>query len=280
MFELPEFLTLARQINQTLPGSMVLEGHLGNSPHKFVWHNQSHEDFTSLVKGKMIGQATVKGRWLFIPTNPGYMMVIGECGGKLLYHAPGEKLPEKYHLWLAFTDGSHLTALTQMWGAYELYAQGQELQRQYIQGMLPTPIDPQFTYEYFSSLIDTLLKGEKRSVKGLLTQDQLIPGLGNAIAQDIMFRARLNPRYALEALEPTQRMALYEAITHTVQDITAQGGRYDEVDLFGRPGGYVRQMDSQAVGKPCPRCQHSIEKSQYLGGSCYFCPNCQALGVK
>jgi formamidopyrimidine-DNA glycosylase len=116
---------------------------------------------------------------------------------------------------------------------------------------------------------------EKRSVKGLLTQDQIIPGLGNAIAQDIMYEAHLHPRHPIDDLNPGQRQVLYDAIQDTVREVIAQGGRYDEVDLFNRPGGYVRLMDKNSAGHPCPECGTEIEKMQYLGGACYFCPNCQ-----
>ena len=37
MFELPEIITLARQANETIQVKIIREGHLGNSPHKFVW---------------------------------------------------------------------------------------------------------------------------------------------------------------------------------------------------------------------------------------------------
>ena len=275
MFELPELITLARQINETLRGKIILEGHLGNSPHKFVWYNRKPEEFAHLTRGKTVGTAYVKGRWLFIPLEPGTILVVGECGGKILYHPAGTKLPEKYHLYLQFEDGSALTTLTQMWGAMELYESGQEKERKYIKDMRTTPIDPEFTYEYFSSLIDELLQGEKRSVKGLLTQDQLIPGLGNAIAQDIMFTAHLHPRHALGDLSHGQRRDLYEAIVEKVSEITARGGRNDETDLFGKPGGYIRVMSSAAAGKPCPKCGGTVEKISYLGGACYFCPKCQ-----
>jgi formamidopyrimidine-DNA glycosylase len=124
-------------------------------------------------------------------------------------------------------------------------------------------------------LIDELLKGEKRSTKSLLTQDQLIPGLGNASAQDILFQAHLLPRRPLSELSPGQRRDLYDSIVHTVREIIAKGGRNDETDLFGRPGGYVRLMDSAAAGKPCSECKTKIQKIQYLGGACYFCPKCQ-----
>jgi formamidopyrimidine-DNA glycosylase len=276
MFELPEYITLARQINEVVTGKAIHRGALGNSPHKFVWYNRTHEEFAGLTAGKVVGTARVQGRWLFIPLEPGYVLLFGECGGRLLYHPPPARQPDKYHMWLAFADGSALSALTQMWGAMELYETGQEMARQYIQGMRPTPVDPDFTFHYFSALIAELMPGEKRSVKALLTQDQLIPGLGNAIAQDIMFRSGLHPKHPINALGEGQQRALYDAIRATVNAGIAGGGRDDEFDLYNRPGGYRRLMDSRAAGQPCPTCGTVIEKIQYLGGACYSCPRCQA----
>jgi formamidopyrimidine-DNA glycosylase len=275
MFELPEIVTLANQINRTLSGKTILKGSQGNSPHKFVWYNHSHVEFEALTQGKRIGTAWAKGRWLFIPCEPGYIMVFGECGGKILYHPPGTQTPDKYHLLIHFDDGSAFSATTQMWGAMELYERGKEQERQYIKGMRPTPLDSEFTLEYFNNLLDTLLQQEKRSAKGLLTQDQVIPGLGNAIAQDILFQADLHPRRALQDLNPIQRRALYASIRTTVDQVIVNGGRYDEVDLFNQPGKYVRLMDKKALEHPCPVCTGRIEKIQYLGGACYFCPRCQ-----
>jgi formamidopyrimidine-DNA glycosylase len=275
MFELPEYTVLAKQINRTLVGKTVKNGHLGNSPHKFVWYNRKHDEFARLTRGKVVGRPCVQGRWLIIPLEPGYNLVLGECGGKMLFHPAGSELPAKYHLWLEFEDASSLTVTTQMWGAMELFEAGKEQERQYIKGMRITPIDHAFTFGYFSTLIDELLKGEKRSTKSLLTQDQLIPGLGNASAQDILFHAHLLPRRPLSELSPGQRRDLYDAIVHTVREIIDQGGRNDETDLFGQKGGYVRLMDNAAVGKPCPECGTKVQKIQYLGGACYFCPKCQ-----
>jgi len=275
MFELPEFVTLAKQMNDTLRGEVVQKGQLGNSPHKFVWYNRDHAEFERLTKGLTVGNARAKGKWLFLPLEPGYVLLMGECGGKILYHSPGEKPPKKYHLYLTFEDGSFLTAITQMWGAYELHEQGQETKREYIKGMRTTPVDPEFTSEYFYALIDDHACGKKRSAKSLLTQDQLIPGLGNAIAQDILFRARLHPRRAMDDLSSEHRQALYRAIVDTVHEVIEKGGRYDEYDLYNHPGGYIRIMDKNAMGHPCPECGYKVEKFQYLGGACYVCPNCQ-----
>ena len=275
MFELPEVIILTGQINATLLGKTVQTGRLGNSPHKFVWYNRSHEEFDRLTKGKVMGEAWAKGRWLFIPLEPGYILLLGECGGKVLYHAPGSEVPNKYHLYITFKDGSFFTATTQMWGAMELYEKGEEQDRQYIKGMRTTPVEPDFTFDYFCTLLDELAEGNARSAKALLTHDQIIPGLGNAIAQDILFQAHLHPKHPIADLNKGQRRALYDAIVNTVSEVVAKGGRYDEYDLYNNRGGYVRIMDRNALGCPCPRCGGAVEKIQYLGGTCYLCSNCQ-----
>lgn len=275
MFELPECITLAGQMNETIKGKRIKNGNLGNSPHKFVCYNRSENEFAQLVAGKSIGDSYVKGRWLFVPVEPGFILVVGECGGKVLYHEPGRNAPKKYHLHISFDDGSFLTISTQMWGAMELYERGEELNREYIKGMKTTPVEPEFSFDYFNDLNDRLITGKKRSAKSLLTQEQIIPGLGNAIAQDILFRAKLHPKHPIADLNGSQRQELYGAIVDTVQDVIAKGGRYDEYDLFGERGGYVRLMDKNATGRPCPNCGTTVEKIQYLGGACYLCPTCQ-----
>jgi formamidopyrimidine-DNA glycosylase len=105
-----------------------------------------------------------------------------------------------------------------MWGAMELFEKGKELERKYVKGMRPTPIDPGFTAAHLSALIEACAVEGSRSVKGLLTQDQLIPGLGNALAQDIMFKARLHPRRPVAGLSRTQVKNLHQAIVGTVAE--------------------------------------------------------------
>jgi formamidopyrimidine-DNA glycosylase len=274
MFELPEYMHLAGQIGRTVSGRTIREGTLGNSPHKFVWYNREPEEFAELVRGRVVGSARVRGRFLMVDLEPGYVLTLGECGGRILFNEPGRGWPAKYHLSLAFTDRSFLTVTTQMWGAMELHQAGQELEGRYTRNMRPTPVDPEFTPEYLSALIRSEECGN-RSAKGLLTQDQLIPGLGNSIAQDILFRAGLSPKHPVRDLSGMEVRALHRVIAELVAEVSARGGRNDEVDLFGNPGGYARVMDRNAVGRPCPRCAGEVKKIQYLGGACYFCTRCQ-----
>ena len=275
MFELPEYTVLSSQINETLKGKAVISAVLGNSPHKFVWYNLSCEEFSKKMRGKTIGESYSRGRWLFIKILPGYILVLGECGGKILYHRKGYKKPSEYHLFIDFKDGTAFSVTTRMWGAMELYKEGKEKERQYIKDMRPTPVDKNFTQEYFLSLVEECLDTDVKTVKAILTQNQLIPGLGNSIAQDIMFNAGFGPKFPLKKLADKDMKTLYDAIIKTVSEVIKKKGRYDEFDLFGELGKYKRKMDKNSTGKPCPRCGIRIEKIQYLGGACYYCPGCQ-----
>ncbi|MGE5229543.1 MAG: DNA-formamidopyrimidine glycosylase family protein [Deltaproteobacteria bacterium] len=275
MFELPELTVIAAQMNEVLPGLTVAAGTLGNSPHKFVWYDREPEEFAALTAGLRAGPAWAEGKWLFLPLEPGCVLLLGEWGGRIRYHARGEALPAKRHLDLTFTTGAAFSATTQMWGGVHLCEAGREHDVKYVKGMRPTPVDDEFDRRYFDELVAVAQRGGKRSVKGLLTQDQLIPGLGNAIAQDIMFRARLHPRHALAEVSEGQLDDLFAAITGTVRDVIAAGGRGDERDLFGRRGGYARLMDAKAAGRPCPACGMPVTKISYLGGACYVCAACQ-----
>ncbi|HUI31566.1 MAG TPA: DNA-formamidopyrimidine glycosylase family protein [Candidatus Acidoferrales bacterium] len=275
MFEIPEYVTIAGQMAKSLTGKHIAGGSLGNSPHKFVWYNRKPREFEKIIKGKTVGKAYARGKWLFIPVEPGYILVFGECGGKILLHESASDLPDKYHLSLLFDDSTALSAATQMWGAMELYEKGKELERKYICGMRTTPLEPKFTVTYLTKLIEESMKVGGKSVKALLTQNQLIPGIGNSIAQDIMFVGRLHPKQPLEVLEKDQIRKLHGAIVQTLKGAIRLGGRNDEFDLYGNPGKYVRLMDKDAVGRPCLECGTKIKKIAYLGGVCYFCPKCQ-----
>ena len=81
VFELPEFVTLSKQINAVLKGQAILRGELGNSPQKFLWYNKRHDEFRTLTREKVIGEVWAKWKWLFIPLDPGYLLLFGVCGG-------------------------------------------------------------------------------------------------------------------------------------------------------------------------------------------------------
>jgi formamidopyrimidine-DNA glycosylase len=68
---------------------------------------------------------------------------------------------------------------------------------------------------------------------------------------------------------------LLGSVKTTLAQMTAQGGRDVEKDLFGNPGGYATLLSSKALNWPCPKCGGGLVRQAYLGGNVYFCPSCQ-----
>ena len=279
MIEMPEATTLARQMNAELTGKTIARFARGTQKHKFLWLNRPEEEYEIVLPGKTITSVGSYGRSIYIYMGEENMLWWSDAGGKILYHAPGERLPPKCHLLWEFSDGSHLTYALQMWGAVKLLDAAEFNERPHDETGIP-PLHPDFTFERFNSMLDEYPEKTSKGIKGFLVatgyvMSNHVSGLGNAIVQDILFHARLNPKRKTPDITPEERKLLYDAIQTTVAKAIVQGGRYDECDLYGDPGGYVRLMDSKTVDKPCPNCGIEIQKISYLGGACYFCPNCQ-----
>jgi formamidopyrimidine-DNA glycosylase len=278
MIEMPEATTIAAQMNTELSGKTISRFRRGNKTHKFLWLNRSDEEYAAILPGLRVSGASNFGRSIYLRLGE-HMLWWSDTGGKLLYHAPGEKLPKNYHLCWEFEDGSTLTFAMQMWGGVKLLDQTDFNHKPHDDHGIE-PLSAAFTLERFDQMLDEYPEKTAKGIKGFLVATgyvtpNCIQGLGNAIVQDILFQARLNPKRKTMDITPAERQRLFEAINSTVGEAIALGGRYDEVDLYGQSGRYIRLMDSKTADTPCTRCGTDIQKISYLGGACYLCPNCQ-----
>ena len=274
MIEMPEAYTLARQMNETLSGKVFQSYTQGELRHKFLWLSGPVEESSATLAGKTISGASSYGRSIYLRVGAEHLLWFGDIGGRLLYHPAAGPLPKKYHLRWDFTDDTSLSFTLQMWGFVLLLDKATFSDRPDKEVGIP-PLSAEFTLPRFNELLEAYPDKTSKGVKGFLVTSQHMNGIGNSYAQDIFFRARLNPRRKILDITPVEREQLYQAVQETVSLAIQAGGREEEYDLFGRPGGYRRLMSSQTAGGPCPVCGTTIEKMAYLGGACYLCPTCQ-----
>lgn len=278
MIEMPEAQTIASQMKAELTGKTIASFKQGTLLHKFLWLNRPIEEFQEVLTGKYVSNASSYGRSIYLHLEE-HMLWWGDTGGRLQFHTQGEILPKKYHLLWSFTDGTALTFNLQMWGFVRLLDANEFDIKPCEETGIP-PLDPRFTLERFDQMLESYPDKSSKGIKGfLVTTGYAIPdpinGLGNAIIQDILFRARISPKRKIPDINPEERSALYDAIQETIAEAIDLGGRYDEFDLYGHPGCYIRLMDSKSAGTPCICCGSEIQKIAYLGGACYICPVCQ-----
>ena len=272
MIELPEALTIARQMNKELKGKCIESSVYMDSPHRFAFYNRERtpEEYETILNGRAIGQVVGQASHILIPLEPGYVLKLGDGGERILFHKDENTLPKKHQLLLHFEDDTYLTVSIQGWGAVEIEQQAKF--RAYKPGRT-SPLSDAFTLEYFRGLFAGLT--DRKTIKHFLISEPGIPGVGNGCLQDILFRARIHPKRRRLDLSEEDQQALHRAIVDTLEQAVAQGGRDTERDLYNQLGGYPKILDSSKRGEPCPECGRPIEKMNHLGGSCYLCPSCQ-----
>lgn len=272
MLEIPESRTIAAQINETIQGKRILEVETAHTPHSFAWYSGEPAFYAETMEGRKIGQAVSIGSMLEVQLGD-YSFVAGD-GTNVRYFAPGEKLPEKYQTRITLEDDSHVVCSVQMYGAMFLIQPDTYDNPYYLAGKRkPMPNTEGFTYAYFKQLFDGL--SGSLSMKAFLATEQRIPGLGNGVLQDILLAAGLHPKKKISGMTEQRRRKIYDVVQETLEQMTAAGGRDTEKNFFGEKGGYQTILSKKTVGKPCPYCGSLIQKTNYLGGTVYFCPLCQ-----
>ncbi len=275
MIEIPEALTLAEQINTTVAGKTITNVTAASSPHKFAWYYGDPQKYHELLSGKKITHANGVGSMVEIFAED-ITILLGE-GVALRYHQEQDERPPKHQLLIEFEDSTALSGVVQMYGGL-MCARTGELDNQYysIAREKASPLTDAFDAKYFADLISAE-DVKKLSLKAFLATEQRIPGLGNGVLQDILFKAGLHPKAKVSSLTASEKDKLFTSIRETLAEMTFKGGRDTEKDLFGCSGGYVTYLSKNTAGKPCPVCGAIIKKENYMGGSIYCCEGCQKL---
>jgi len=277
LLELPEIAVISRQLESSVVGKTIRRVVVLCSPHKFAFLNRTADDYPALLAGRRIERVQSRGNYAVMKLDSGLSLVLGDMGGRLLYHASGGTLPQKHQLLVQFEDETSLTLTLQMWGAILLLDPDQLASHSRIKYMLPDPLGSDFTFEYFQRRIESALTIEKPSLKYFIISQFGLPGVGNGCTHDILFNARMHPKFPLSELSPEDQRTLWQVARNTLQRMAEAGGRSSERDLFDVPGGYVPVLSNEKVGTPCPVCGTPIERITYLGGASFFCPKDQPL---
>lgn len=116
-------------------------------------------------------------------------------------------------------------------------------------------------------LSKTLTK-KRRAVKEILMDQRVLAGVGNILATEALWMARLDPRSPGAALLPADARAIARAIRRAI-DRELAGGEGDTGGLDGSFFVYRR------AGKPCPRCGTRLSSLALGGRTTVFCSQCQ-----
>jgi formamidopyrimidine-DNA glycosylase len=275
MVELPEAVTLSRQLGEALAGKRIGRVVAAHTPHGFAWYHGDPTAYPALLTGKALGRSRSHGGFVEIEVEDARLLFAE--GVVLRWLARDTPRPKKHQLLVELDDGSALVASIAMYGGLWAFVPG-AFENPYFDAARskPSPSSARFDRAYFERLVaDPAVRG--LSAKALLATEQRIPGFGNGVLQDVLFEAGVHPRRRVTSLTDAELERLFGSIKATLAEMVRGGGRDTERDLFGRDGGYPTRASRRTLGRPCPRCGAPIERQAYLGGAVYTCPGCQPV---
>ncbi|MEU6890612.1 DNA-formamidopyrimidine glycosylase family protein [Streptomyces sp. NPDC046557] len=136
----------------------------------------------------------------------------------------------------------------------------------------PDPLADDFDRAAFAAL----LAGERRQIKGVLRDQSVIAGIGNAYSDEILHAAKVSPFKLAASFDEEQVTHLYDAVRDTLRAAVerAHGVAAGRLKAEKKSGLRVHGRS----GEPCPVCGDTIRSVSFADSSLEYCPTCQTGG--
>ena len=279
MPEMPEVQGLVDFLADRTAGRRISVARLG-SIQALKTYDPPLED----LLGATVRGAVRHGKWLDLVTEP--MSDDGEA--HLVFHLARagwlrwyEELPRTQvrpgrspiALRLGFDDGSGLDlteAGTKKKLAVHLVRAAAEVPM--VATLGPDPLDAGFTAEVLAGI----LRGRRTRLKGVLRDQSVIAGIGNAYSDEILHAAKMSPYTLASALTEEEVGVLHQALVTVLQRaVRAAAGRpAAELKDAKRAGMAVHGRTGQA----CPVCSGTVAEVSFADSALQYCPTCQTGG--
>jgi formamidopyrimidine-DNA glycosylase len=284
--ELPEVESLAIYLRERVAGRVI-----DRADSAAISVLKTYRPDLTALRGRSIGAAERHGKFLDLVTLAPGAGVNGAGGSGPLHlvmhlaragwlrwreNLPAEpprpgKGPLAFRL--RFTDGAgfDLTeAGTQKRLAVYLVADPAEVPG--VAALGPDPLAGSFTVEVLAGL----LAGRRTQIKGVLRDQKIIAGIGNAYSDEVLHAAKMSPFKMASTLTPDQVTSLYEAIMTTLNDASKRASGLAAGDLKAEKKTGLRVHGK--AGETCPVCGDTIREVSFADSSLQYCATCQTGG--
>jgi formamidopyrimidine-DNA glycosylase len=136
----------------------------------------------------------------------------------------------------------------------------------------PEPLEPSFTKAVFAGILG---RSGRAQIKGVLRNQSVIAGIGNAYSDEILHVAKMSP-YKPASMPEADVALLYVAVQTTLRDAIAraEGLAASELKAEKKLGMRVHGR----TGLPCPVCGDIVRQVIFANSTMQYCPTCQTGG--
>ncbi|MGP3973710.1 Fpg/Nei family DNA glycosylase [Streptomyces sp. 8N114] len=136
----------------------------------------------------------------------------------------------------------------------------------------PDPLSPAFDREAFAAL----LAGRRQQIKGLLRDQSVISGIGNAYSDEILHAAKMSPFRLAAELSDAETTTLYTALREVLVSAVERARGLSATEL--KAGKRLGLRVHGRAGEPCPVCGDTIRSVSFRDSTLEYCPTCQTGG--
>ncbi|WPF65370.1 MULTISPECIES: bifunctional DNA-formamidopyrimidine glycosylase/DNA-(apurinic or apyrimidinic site) lyase [unclassified Corynebacterium] len=251
-------------LEQALEGATLTGAHRRG---KFLWLSTDRQEHL-LVHLGMSGQMLIKNHPESHPhlRASARLSPVGSSGVDST--GPNEEAGQEQATWLYFIDQRTFG----YWRATPADEQGVPLPVAHIARDL---LDPVLDIPALARRI----KARPTEIKRLLLNQEVVSGIGNIYADEMLWAARLHGRQRASRVSLARLEELLWAGREVMERALEQGGTsFDSlyVNVNGESGYFDVSLHAYGRhGQPCHRCGAEMRREAFMNRSSHFCPECQ-----
>jgi formamidopyrimidine-DNA glycosylase len=136
----------------------------------------------------------------------------------------------------------------------------------------PDPMADSFTVEALAGM----LAGRRTQIKGVLRDQKVIAGIGNAYSDEVLHAARMSPFKLASSFTEDEVKDLHAAITGTLREAVERSAGLAAGDLKAEKKSGLRVHGR--AGESCPVCGDTVREVSFADSALQYCPTCQTGG--
>ena len=237
-------------------------------------------DLSSALAGRTVEQIRRRAKYLLIEvTGEQVMLVHLGMSGSLTHRRQGfdscQLDPRHDHIEFALDDGSVLVYNDpRRFGLIKIVPRTELSNIAELKDLGPEPLGREFDAGYLWQVT----RNRTATIKNLLMDQQVVAGVGNIYASEILFRAGIRPARRGGRVTRGESDRIVRMTKEVLREaIGSRGTTFRSYrDSRGEPGRFARRLRVyDREGKPCLHCGTPIRAVVLGQRSTYYCPRCQ-----
>jgi formamidopyrimidine-DNA glycosylase len=135
------------------------------------------------------------------------------------------------------------------------------------------PLSDEFTPNRLRAILD---EAGRAQIKGVLRDQSVVAGIGNAYSDEVLHVARLSPFHPASTLTDDEVATLHNAIVETLREAVERSEGLAARDLKDTKRSGMRVHGR--TGEQCPVCGDTVREVSFADSSLQYCPTCQTGG--